>query len=374
MSRFVDVMLNSGKFWIRKPWSLWGLGIPSEIQSSNNICVQEWFKSQRHYFGAMEQILQISLLSSGFVLLAMGHGYVTRSHIRAGINGFNLLTGKVVSGDQLRFNEALLQARLQMVKKVAATMLHFIFLVCLTALWKLIHKPCLSSLFEVGSSICCYTLHIFAHSMVQTEYHFRAFEAITILAHVLFSLGIANERDLVMFDAAERVSQIGSFCASIMLIDVKVTLPLHAFQSTMLTYCRWKLIGFEQLTFYVMSLHVISNIIIGGVLAICIHHIQSLILAQLDSGDASSLVSGFRQVLRGVCDGDVVLNRSTMTIVDDASCLERVLKSNRNSVLRTSFKYTSTYFHLIFFLLFLLYSHVLFKNIIMIQLAPDSFQ
>eukprot|EP00435_Cladocopium_sp_Y103_P040555 s742_g11.t1 len=39
---------------------------------------------------------------------------------------------------------------------------------------------------------------------------------------------------------------------------------------------------------------------------------------------------GFRQVLRGVCDGDVVLDRRTMTIVDDASCLQRVLKCSKN--------------------------------------------
>ena len=274
----------------------------------------------------MEQTLRIALVSTGFALLAMGHGYVTRSHLRAGIS-FNL-TEKHVS-DQLRFNEALFQARLLMVKKVAATLFHFLFLLCLTTLWKWLHEPCLSSLFQVAAGICCYSLQIFAHRMVQTEYHFRAFEAITVASYVLFSLGIANETDLVMFDVGERVSLVGAICGSIALIDVKVTLPLHACQSAILTYCRWKLIGFEQLTFYVTSLHVISNIVFCGVLAICIHHIQSLILAQLDSGDASSLVSGFRQVLRGVCDGDVVLNRSTMMIVDDASCLERVLKSNR---------------------------------------------
>ena len=34
------------------------------------------------------------------------------------------------------------------------------------------------------------------------------------------------------------------------------------------------------------------------------------------------------QVLRGVCDGDLVLDSRDWSIVEDASCLERLLKCN----------------------------------------------
>jgi hypothetical protein len=34
-------------------------------------------------------------------------------------------------------------------------------------------------------------------------------------------------------------------------------------------------------------------------------------------------------VLRGVCDGDLLLDKSSCSIVDDASCLERLLKSSK---------------------------------------------
>jgi hypothetical protein len=50
---------------------------------------------------------------------------------------------------------------------------------------------------------------------------------------------------------------------------------------------------------------------------------------QVDSSDASSLMLGFRHVLRGLCDGDLLLDRSSCRIVDDASGLERLLKSNK---------------------------------------------
>eukprot|EP00913_Durusdinium_trenchii_P014101 g13235.t1 len=72
-------------------------------------------------------------------------------------------------------------------------------------------------------------------------------------------------------------------------------------------------------------------------LAFClVHVIQSSINASLDLGDVSSLMQGFREVLRGVCDGALVLNRQQCTILDDASSLERLLKSQRK-LANTSF-------------------------------------
>lgn len=49
------------------------------------------------------------------------------------------------------------------------------------------------------------------------------------------------------------------------------------------------------------------------------------IRASLESGDASSLVLGFRRLLRGVCDGDLLLDQD-FVISDDASGLEHLLK------------------------------------------------
>ena len=69
--------------------------------------------------------------------------------------------------------------------------------------------------------------------------------------------------------------------------------------------------------------------------AFCDQLIRSNISAKLDSGDAASLVRGFRQVLRGVCEGDLVLDGRGWSIVDDASCLERLLKSYLASKLQT---------------------------------------
>eukprot|EP00438_Fugacium_kawagutii_P023223 Skav215692 [mRNA] locus=scaffold278:463630:464748:- [translate_table: standard] len=113
------------------------------------------------------------------------------------------------------------------------------------------------------------------------------------------------------------------------MIDFKVIMPFYVFESAVLMYCRWSLIGFANMTPYLVLMPVVSHTLAGGVSALCVLTIQSNIAAKLDTGEVTSFMLGFKQILRGVCDGDLVLDRRTMTIVDDACCLERVLKSSK---------------------------------------------
>ena len=57
--------------------------------------------------------------------------------------------------------------------------------------------------------------------------------------------------------------------------------------------------------------------------------IQCHIAARLESDDASSLLLASRAVLRGVCDGDLVLDRRSLCIVEDSTTLERLLNVKR---------------------------------------------
>eukprot|EP00438_Fugacium_kawagutii_P034975 Skav232693 [mRNA] locus=scaffold860:38663:39841:- [translate_table: standard] len=132
-----------------------------------------------------------------------------------------------------------------------------------------------------------------------------------------------------MFDVCERIATVGAISSSIVLIDLKLIIPLYVCQSAVLMYSRWCLIGFAKMTPCLILMPVVSYTIVGGVIALTVLTIQANIAAKLDSGELTSLMSGFRQVLRGVCDGDLILDCRTKTLVDDASCLERVLKSSK---------------------------------------------
>eukprot|EP00913_Durusdinium_trenchii_P025032 g23497.t1 len=52
--------------------------------------------------------------------------------------------------------------------------------------------------------------------------------------------------------------------------------------------------------------------------------LRGLIYARLDTADAESLLSSFRRVLRGVCDGDVLLD-SQMNVAQESQCLRHLI-------------------------------------------------
>eukprot|EP00435_Cladocopium_sp_Y103_P003193 s4618_g1.t1 len=272
----------------------------------------------------------LSLLSFGLAtgLAFLGHlGLTAQRHSAGRILGW-FKSQSAVRADHQRFKEELQHARIHMLKGVHGVLIHLMFVFGLTIVWKWIQEPCLSSFCQVLATGWCYVVHLMSAEMIKTEGQFMKFQALCISIHILFVLGTANETDLVMFDVAEKVCTIGAIYMSISMIDVKVTLPVYVFQSALLTYCRWNLIGFAKVTLFVVSASVASNLVVGGLTALVVHHIRSDIAAKLDSGEASSLMLGFREILRGVCDGDLVLDRRSMTIVD-ANCLERVLKSSK---------------------------------------------
>ena len=119
------------------------------------------------------------------------------------------------------------------------------------------------------------------------------------------------------------------FFLSIVFINYKVTLTLYAFEAVLLLYRLWYLIGFENLMSITIVASVASHILCATTIALVEIMLRSSNASKVDSTDASSLMLGSRHVLRGLCDGDLVLDRRSCRIVDDASCLERLLKSKK---------------------------------------------
>jgi len=76
----------------------------------------------------------------------------------------------------------------------------------------------------------------------------------------------------------------------------------------------------------------VSNTAACGVVTFIVFAMQSHIEGKLDSKDISSLLVASRKVLRGVCDGDLVLDSRNHNIVDDGSSLERLLKTPKKLV------------------------------------------
>ena len=81
------------------------------------------------------------------------------------------------------------------------------------------------------------------------------------------------------------------------------------------SYVHWTLLCFVQIC-------ILVNIITCSLLVDVA--LQGLIYTFLDTADAESLVSSFRRVLRGVCDGEVLLD-SSMMVVQESQCLKNLI-------------------------------------------------
>eukprot|EP00438_Fugacium_kawagutii_P026373 Skav206094 [mRNA] locus=scaffold2150:234917:238833:- [translate_table: standard] len=231
-------------------------------------------------------------------LLLLGHVYATKTQFGAGLCAYEIVTEKVSGADramnfQLRFNEELLVARGKIMKNLCAVLIHVLFLLCLGVAWRFLEDPSLSSLCQLVSCLFGYAWVFCAPKLVKSQTQFHLVEAALIAAHTLFVIGLANETDVAMFDISERMVTIGAISSSILVIDLRV-MPFYVCQSALLMYSRWCLIGFAKMTPY-----------------------------------TSHFVYSRRWSNCWVCDGDLILDRRTKTIIDNATCLQRVLKSDK---------------------------------------------
>ena len=136
---------------------------------------------------------------------------------------------------------------------------------------------------------------------------------------------MANEQEYEQFCVAERISSAVIMMHCVLLIDMSVTLPLSIVSSAVVTFQRWQWMGFSNVTPELMWSTLISHVTFSWIVFSVSYALRSNIATKLESDDASSLLLASRHVLKGVCDGDLVLDRRSHLIVEDASSLERLL-------------------------------------------------
>ena len=109
-------------------------------------------------------------------------------------------------------------------------------------------------------------------------------------------------------------------------LDLRVSLLQHLVFTMVFAAKTCQIIGFANVTPMMLYVTLGLNIGVSIMMASVINAIQTSVAAKRDFDDASSLMLGFQRVLRGVCDGGLVLERPSCTIVDDAESLERLLR------------------------------------------------
>ena len=119
---------------------------------------------------------------------------------------------------------------------------------------------------------------------------------------------------------------------SVVCLDVKMPLPVDICGAVVLSYKQFQLMALSNVKPMLLASTLVSNTAACGVVTFIVFAMQSHIEGKLDSKDISSLLVASRKVLRGVCDGDLVLDSRNHNIVDDGSSLERLLKTPKKLV------------------------------------------
>lgn len=231
-----------------------------------------------------------------------------------------------------RYADELLRARIDMLHKFNKFMIHVSMTVTIVSMWKLAAYPSFLSVAQMIGPLLAYCLDTLFHEgiiRINSANRWRYLQFVGLSIHAVYTVAHAFEPDPALFAFTSKLWGGLTFLISVMCMDSKVTVPLFAVECALQLHQQYRLVSLGGLARGTISVCIASDAITVVTMIFVDHVMQSEIKARIDSTDASSLKHGFRQVLRGVCDGDLLLDRRNCTIVDDASCLERLLKSSR---------------------------------------------
>ena len=229
-----------------------------------------------------------------------------------------------------RFQQELLRARIGMFGMVQCVAIHIAFSLALAAVHQVVAIGSQASWVQLLGTIIGYGVHALIQSglvEIKSASHIRFLEAASVIPYAVHLCSVANETDLEMFLATEKISTVSMVLLSVIFIDLKMTLPVYISGAVVLTYKQLQLIGFSNVKPMLFASTLASHTAACGLVSFIVLAMQSQIAGKLDSQDVSSLLVASRRVLRGVCDGDLVLDSRNHNIVDDASSLERLLKT-----------------------------------------------
>ena len=208
--------------------------------------------------------------------------------------------------------------------QVSRIAIHVIFACGLATMRQFLVTPSLSSFAQLLGIVLDYAMHAAIQSgllKIKAIAQFRLLQSYGVFFYAAYIYAVVNEMEYERFCAMEKLAGVHMSMQSVVFIDMKVTVPSYIFSAAVMTFTRWHWMGFSNVTPESLAQH----LVVAGMMACLVSAMQSQIAAKLESDDASSLLLASRRVLKGVCDGDLVLDRRNHLIVEDASSLERLL-------------------------------------------------
>ena len=285
-------------------------------------------------------MLQLSILLIGVGLLVLLHASFTKPSGLLALWEWCQPDAPKTTHSTRRFAEEILETKIKILACLQKVLIHLTFVFLLVFLLNAVQNPSFASLLELLCSLVSYVCHVLLEIgviKISTEAELWLLQVVSVCLHFAFAISVANQSDINTFMLLERICTGSMFIIAVVFLDIKITIPVYVCEAAMNTRRHWQLIGLEDLTPLIVCASVCYHIFFAANFVFIVHILRSNIAARQTSSDASSLLCGFRHILRGVCDGGVVLSRQSCTIVDGASCLECLLESEPKTLRESNF-------------------------------------
>eukprot|EP00435_Cladocopium_sp_Y103_P023595 s669_g5.t1 len=194
--------------------------------------------------------------------------------------------------------------------------------------WKIVHQFEEVTVFDACESAAPYMFFTFFHSlsMIEIKAMWRVYQLTVLSTHTLFAFLRPSE---VGIDTGAKYQVVSLIALSSSMLDSRVSLPFCCLEGLVNVYKAWKYFAGDPARYTSLLLDEVAICGLTCILVVVIKRLAKLhIESRLESGDYSCRLTGFRSVLRGVSDGDILLD-ANKTLVEDTTSLERLLSTQK---------------------------------------------
>jgi len=205
--------------------------------------------------------------------------------------------------------------------------IHIDLFMILRMCWKIAHQFEEVTIFDACESAAPYMFFTFFHSlqMIEMKHMWRVYQLTVLSTHTLLAFFRPSE---VGIDTGAKYQVVSLIALSSSMLDSRVSLPFCCLEGLVNVYKAWKSYG-DAASYTSLLLDEVAICGLSCILVVVIERLAKLhIESRLESGDYSCRLTGFRSVLRGVSDGDILLD-ANKTLVEDTTSLERLLNTQK---------------------------------------------
>ena len=277
------------------------------------------------------------------IMLFALHAALMKPHVRSGLARlrevcqWKKLTAFQSHDQKLRFEKELLSVRLQILGVFHEFVLQLTFVVSCCALWNVTSQPseaAATSLAQALSALGGYAVHALIQCgilEIKTSTHFRCLQAFALIIHGASLLVFFHAEESKTYFGFGELLRVITVLVPGVFMDMLMTFPMIVSGGLMFSFKKFKSDGVEVTATHICTV-LFLHLLTASVVAWMNYAIQCSILDKIESNDDRSLLLGFRKVLKGVCDGNLVLDSHNLTVVDDSRSLEQLLKSDKKLV------------------------------------------